>query len=359
MQAVRPGTALRAALPLALAAVLAAAGPSWARDDTTRPPSAKTNGSSQNRRLDASVAGYTLTYPQGPPSGNSKPIHAVQTNWTPPPCWFGPKYTAKQFKAEYTQNYNKELPDVTGTFRTAMGMDMDHYSKGLDYPDEKGYKDFNVAQNDKGVWWAVSVNPNADPVAQMSCNDQRPQWVLNGQRPPAGTLHVITPEMLSRLAYAATQVPGVTIETNPVDTQTVNLPTWVWLKENYSPVSVRASVDLGGGQQIWAQTTATPTSVHITPGTPDAKVFPAGGDCAIAADGTVGAPYSGDAKADPPCGVTYLRSTDNRPPFALDVTATWTVRWTGSDGGGPHPLPEGVIDDPRPVTVHEYQSVNR
>jgi enoyl reductase len=238
-------------------------------------------------------------------------------------------------------------------------MDKAHYEDGYDYPDEKGYKDFNVAQNDKGLWWAVSVNPDADPMAQMSCNDQRPVWVPNGQTPPAGTGHVITPEMLSKLAANHTRVPGVTIETSPTDGQTVNLPTWVWLREDYTPVHVRAYVDLGGGRQIWAETTAEPVSVRIDPGTPDATVFPSSGQCPIGKDGSVGVKYTGNAEAAPPCGVTYRRSTQNRPPFQLNVTATWRVTWVGSDGGGVHPLADGVIDNPRPVTVQEIQSVNR
>lgn len=357
MQAVRLTATARRALPLAVAAVLLGAGTSHAYDDTKKPPPAKQQGGSHDGTIDVAVAGYSLTYPSGR-TPHSKPLHTSDVTWTPPPCWFGPKYSAEQFKAEYTQNFNKELPDVTGTFRTAMGMDMDHYSKGLDYPDEKGYKDFNVADNSKGRWWAVSVNPNADPVAQMSCNDERPQWVLNGQRARGGTQHVITPEMLSKLAYAATQVPPVTMETNPKGVQTVNLPTWVWLTDRYTTVSVRASVDLGGGQQIWAQTTATPASVRITPGTGDATLFPASGDCPIGADGKVGEKYAGDAKAKPPCGVKYLAPTTNRPPFELNVTAKWAVSWSGSDGTTDKPLPEGVIDDPHDVTVQEYQAVN-
>jgi enoyl reductase len=349
-----------AALPLALAVVtvIAVAGPSQARDVTKKaPPSSHTSGGG-GTTLSASAGGYTLTYPGGAPSGDAKPLASVDTNWTPPPCWFGPKYSAQQFKTEYTDNFNKDLPGVHGTFRDAMGMDLDHYSKGLNYPGQKGYKDFNVSQEGKGMWWVVTENPDADPMAQMDCNDQTPLWVPNGAMPPAGTGHVITPEMLSKLAYAHTQVPGVTIKTNPVNIQTVNLPTWVRLQQAYNPVHVRASVDLGGGRQIWAETTATATTVHIDPGTADATVFPASGDCPVGAGGKVGADYNGDPKADPPCGVTYLRSTDATGPYSLNVTATWQVTWTGSDGG-PNPLPDGRVQQPKQVTVQEIQSVNR
>jgi hypothetical protein len=168
----------------------------------------------------------------------------------------------------------------------------------------------------------------------MSCNDQRPEWVPNGDNPPPGTGHVITPDMLSKLAFAHTQVPGVTIKTSPTATQTVNLPTWVWLTERYTPVKVRASVNLGGGREIWAETEAKVTSVRVQPGTTDADVFPSSGNCPIGDNGSVGTAYAGNAKADPPCGVTYLRSTASSGPYQLNVTANWHVTWTGSGNTG-------------------------
>jgi hypothetical protein len=356
MRAVTPAVTLLRALPVAALVVLAAAGTGHANDVVGKPPGAA--GSGDNGTIGATAEGYTLTYPSGEPGSSSKPLTTVSAHWTPPPCWFGPKYTAQQFKDEYTKSFNEASPNVHGTAGTAMGQDLAHYQDGYAYPDEKGYENFNLAEEGKGQWWAVSVNPDADPFAQMSCNDQRPRWVPNGELPPPGTSHVITAEMLSKLAYAHTHVPGVTIETSPKTTQTVNLPTWVWLQERYTPVRVRASVNLGGGREIWAETTATAQSVHIEPGTSDATVFPSSGDCPIAANGQVGTPYQGAAEADPPCGVTYLRSTDNRPPFQLNVSARWTVSWTGS-GGGPFRLPDGTIDNPRPVTVQEIQTVNR
>lgn len=348
---------LRRGLALGAVTVLAAAGPSFANKPVTNPPGTQTSGNNDNGDLQATV-GYTITYPTGNPGPSGKHLGSVNVNWTPPPCWFGPKYTPQQFKDEYTKNFDKEIPDVTGTARTAMGMDLDHYSKGLDYPDDKGYTDFNSAEAGKGMWWVVSVNPDAPLFDQMSCNDQRPEWVPNGDNPPPGTGHVITPDMLSKLAFAHTQVPGVTIKTSPTATQTVNLPTWVWLTERYTPVKVRASVNLGGGREIWAETEAKATSVQIQPGTSDADVFPSSGNCPISANGAVGTAYPGNTKADPPCGVTYLHSTANSGPYQLNVTANWHVTWTGSGNTGGD-LGNGVSDNHQDVTVQEIQSVNR
>jgi hypothetical protein len=361
MQAVRAATLARRGLILAAVLVVATAGPSYA-DLTTSKNHSPGSGSGKddgNGNLAAQAQGVQYAYPHGKPKGNAKPLRSVDVTWTPPPCWIGPVGDPKAFKQMIlTQVKNTSVPGQANYALEAMDELRRHYSDNYTWDGAgTGYKDFNLDQEGKGMFWGPVENPDSDSPNRFDCNGTLPFWVPAGDRPPAGTPNVITPEMLSKLAFARTHVPGVTIRTNPTGVQTVNLSTWVWLREKYTTVSVRAYVDLGGGQQIWAETTATPASVHITPGTPDATVFPASGDCAIAADGAVGVQYAGDAKADPPCGVTYLAPTTNRPPFQLDVTAKWDVSWTGSGGTGGQ-LQPGVIDDPRPVTVQEYQAVN-
>jgi hypothetical protein len=355
----RVGRLTRRGLALATLLVLATAGPSYANFSTTKNHSGSGN-SPGNGTIDAQAQGVSYTYPQGKSKGGSKPLGSVDVNWTPPPCWIGPVADPATFKQMILDAVKQT--DVPGQANYALeSMDelKRHYTDNYTWDGGgKGYKDFNLDQQGKGMFWGPVVNPNSDSPDRFNCNGTLPFWVRAGDRPPAGTQNVITPEMLSKLAYAATQVPPVTMETNPKGVQTVNLPTWVWLTDRYTTVSVRASVDLGGGQQIWAQTTATPASVRITPGTGNATLFPGSGDCPIGADGKVGEKYAGDAKANPPCGVTYLAPTTNRPPFELNVTAKWDVSWVGSDGGAPRKLPEGVIDDPHDVVVQEYQAVN-
>lgn len=362
MQAVISGTLLRRGLGLAAVIVLATAAPSFADKPVTNPPPAKTqtSGNSDNGNLSAGAKGVVITYPSGTPGGGSHAITSVDVNWTPPPCWIGPIADPVTFKKNVLAAVKAtNVPGQANYALEAMDELKRHYDSNYTWDGSgKGYKNFNIDQEGKGMFWGPVMNPDSDSVNRFDCNSTNPFFVPNGELPPPGTPDVITPEMLSKLAYAHTQVPGVTIETNPVNTQTVNLPTWVRLDEKYTPVKVRASVDLGGGQEIWAETTAQPTSVHIDPGTADATVYPASGDCPIAADGTVGADYNGDPKADPPCGVTYRRSTDATGPFDLDVTATWSVSWTGSGGTGAQ-LPNGRIQQPKQVTVQEIQSVNR
>lgn len=358
MQTVMSTTVLRRGLVLAGVLVLAAAGPGYAYVHPSK--NTKTSGGNDNGNLSAKAQGVSITYPSNPPSGGSHAITSVDTNWTPPPCWIGPIADPVTFKKNVmTAVKSTNTPGQANYAMQAMAQYQMHYQDGYTWNGSgKGYKDFNVAQEGKGMFWGAVENPNSTSGDRFDCNSTIPFFVPNGKTPPPGIPNVISPEMLSKLAYAHTQVPGITIETNPVNTQTVNLPTWVRLQENYTPVKVRASVDLGGGAEIWAETTATPTSVHIDPGTSYSTVYPGSGDCAIGADGKVGADYNGDPKADPPCGVTYLKSTQATGPFQLNVTATWSVSWTGSGGAGGG-LPDGRIQQGHAVTVQEIQAVNR
>ncbi len=198
-------------------------------------------------------------------------------------------------------------------------------------------------------------NPDrmSDPAA-TSC-DAPTFWVDKGK--PAPVANAITPQILAQLAYGKVRVPGTTVTLNPAGRQTVNLNTWAWLdKATFKPVSVTASVPALG---IFATTTATPTALHLEPGTQDANVYPASGACPINANGSIGTPYkTADGNNIPPCGVTYLHATTGGAPYSLRATITWRIRWTGSGGTGGN-LPDGTFGTTVPVTVQEVQSVVR
>lgn len=347
---------VRRSAVLAAVAVLGCAGPSWA-DVSISKSSGADDG---NTTISAQAQGVKYSYPSGKPASGGKALASSDASWTPPPCWIAPIADPKTFKQMVLKQVKEtDVPGQADYAMQAMDEYQRHYAKGYTWSGGgDGYKNYNLDKEGKGMFWGPVENPDSDSPHRFDCNGTLPFWVDNGDLPPAGTPNVITPEMLAKLALQQTRVPGVTVQVNPVGDSTVNLPTWVWLRERYRPVSVRASVDLGGGRQIWAQTTATPASVHIDPGTPDATVYPASGDCPIAANGQVGAAYDGHSTAAPPCGVTYRRSTDTVGPFDLNVAATWNVSWTGSDGG-PHQLPQGRVTDERQVTVQEIESVNR
>ncbi|UWE12366.1 hypothetical protein [Actinacidiphila bryophytorum] len=352
---VRRALAAAGALTAACGLVMTAAGPGYA--DTTT--SKDTSGGSGNGTLTASVH-YTTVSGSGK-STATVPLGSSDVTWEPPPCWIGPIGDPETFKRNLLKGVaDTNVPGQANYALEAMDELRRHYEEGLAWSNSgEAYTNFNLDKQGKGLFWGPVVNEQSTSVHKYDCNGTLPFWVDNGKLPPPGTDHVITPEMLSRLAYARTQVPGVTVVTSPAATQTVNLPTWVRLTQDYDRVQVRASVDIGGGQQIWAQTSAEPAPVHIDPGTQDATLYPASGDCPVAADGTVGKAYNGDPGALPPCGMTYRRSSAATGPYRLDVTATWHVSWTGSDGSGGN-LPDGVVHNPpQDLTVREIQSVNR
>jgi len=223
------------------------------------------------------------------------------------------------------------------------------------YIDGNPYKDFNVKKQGKGYWWASFKNSDRldDPAAD-ECT-KLPFWVDKGAAP--NVKNAVTPEILAQLAYAQIRIPQGKAATNPDGTLTVNLPTWVWLdRTTFHPVSVRAYVSVLG---IEATTTATPVGLHIDPGARDATLFPASGDCAIDAEGNIGTPYAKGDTGDPPCGVTYRRSTENRGPYPLKATVTWKISWTGTGQPTPVDLPDGTFGTPQDVNVREIQTINR
>ncbi|RCG24656.1 hypothetical protein DQ392_02345 [Streptomyces reniochalinae] len=224
--------------------------------------------------------------------------------------------------------------------------------------EEGDYKNFNLKKEGKGKFWAAVPNPGEPDAAKRESCTKLPFWVKNGERPDVE--NAISPQILSKLAYARIIVPETEVELNPKNRQTVNLPTWVWLDEGrYKPLSVTASVDLGGGESISATTTVKPGSLHLSPGTEESVLHPESGECAANADGGVGTPYSkGDAEKMPPCGMTYQRATRNGAGYPLRATLTWEASWKGSGGESDNALPDGEFSGARDVTVQEIQSVN-
>ncbi|MEV7525056.1 hypothetical protein [Streptomyces sp. NPDC091371] len=279
-------------------------------------------------------------------SGSAKTgtLTSENSNWTPPACWYEPSFSPKEIEA--TVKAIGGLPLFGDVFATMLN--------GY-YKDGTPYKDYNLDQQGKGMFWASVVNPKRkDDPAATSC-DKLPFWVPNGQT-PAEPL-AVSPQILAEYAYDELRLPDTTVTLKPGDKSTVNLPTWAWLdKTTFRPVSVTASIPNSG---LSATTTATPVSLKLEPGTADAQLHPAGGVCPIAADGSIGAPFSQDkANQAPPCGVTYLRSTTRTGPHKLRATVTWKVEWTSTTGQG-GTLPSGTFGTTQDVTVQEIQAINR
>ncbi|MFJ6798521.1 hypothetical protein [Streptomyces sp. NPDC091268] len=279
-------------------------------------------------------------------SGSAKTgtLTSENTNWDPPACWYEPAFSPKEI--ESTVKAVDSVPFVGDLFATVLN--------GY-YKDGSPYKDYNLDKQGKGMFWASVINPKRkDDPAATSC-DKLPFWVDNGTTPSEPL--AVSPQVLAEYAYDEIKIPDTDISMAPAGKSTVNLPSWIWLdKATFSPRSVTASIPNSG---LSATTTATPVSLRIQPGTADAQLHPASGECPIGADGRIGTPFSADKQNQTPdCGVTYLRSTAGTGPHKLKATITWKITWTGSNGQG-GTLPNGTFATTQDVTVQEIQAINR
>ncbi|MFD4505055.1 hypothetical protein [Streptomyces sp. NPDC058457] len=310
---------------------------------TNGDPNTNTSGGSDKKGNISATAGVVYDLSKNG-SGASTGAVTPTTNWTPPACYYAPKYSPDELEAYLTPIWEA---DSTGYEWDAQQRDR--------YVNGNPYTDFNKDKAGKGYWWDSYVTPGreGDPGA-LDCT--KPIfWVDTGDKPPADVPQAVTPEILSQLAYNQIRVPGTKVTLAPADKTKVNLPTWAWLDgAEFKPVSVTASVPALG---ISATTTATPYSLKIDPGTSDAVTYPASGVCEFK-NGSIGEAYAkGKAGETPPCGVKYLRSSGTGS-YPLKATITWHISWTGTgDTGGP--LDDGTFGATQDVIVQEIQSVNR
>ncbi|MFF8869145.1 hypothetical protein [Streptomyces massasporeus] len=308
------------------------------------PPKKDVHGDSDGGTL-SSTAGVVVFDRSKNGSGQSAGPVTSSTTWTPPACYYAPKYTPEQL-----QKYLEPTWEAGSTGYEWDAKQRDRYVNG--HP----YKDFNKDKAGKGYWWDFYVTPGreGDPGA-LDC-DKPIFWVDENDDPPADIPQAITTEVLAQLAYAEVRVPSTKMDLAPQANTKVNLPTWAWLDAaEFKPVSVTASVPLLG---IQATTTAEPESVKIEPGTADAETYPASGVCQIQ-NGRIGEPYAkGKTDEAPPCGVKYLRSSGDGS-YQLKATVTWKIHWTGTGVAGEQRLPDGSFGGEQNVVVQEIQAVNR
>ncbi|MFE6590702.1 hypothetical protein [Streptomyces sp. NPDC057781] len=343
MRALTRGIAVTSALVTALAL---AAGSAQAKGPGASESEIDTEGTRSGGDLVSRIT-YTTTSPGGGDTGgNVTPVG----DWTPPACWYEPR-SAKEF-SQYVEDMYSETVNTPGQHsyaKTSVGMFREKYKDGE-------YENYNLDVKDEGNWWVAVQDEDRwmEPEAQLC--DEEPFWVENGDSPPVE--NAVTPEVLAELAYNRVRLPTTEVSLAPAETAKVNLPTWAWLDQaTFKEVSVTASLDVGG-VNIQATTTATPVSLKLEPGTPDAETYPASAECTINDDDSIGEPYAkGKADQIPPCGIKYLRSSGDGT-FKLQATVTWDITWTGSGGAGGD-LPNGTFGNDQAVTVQEIQAVNR
>ncbi len=308
------------------------------------------SGGTQNGNIYAQVEivwDETRNGPGGDGGGAVTPV----SDWEPPPCWYAPAYHPDKFEELARRVWFAMVHDPDGQ---ELASDfMDKYSGG------NPYHDFNSDKAGEGYWWDDFHDESRvnDP-AIFDCTDPW-FWVDTGEPPPVEQDNAVTPEVLAELAYNRLRIPRdeATLRPEAAD-QKVNLPTWVWLDQGtFHPVSVTASIP---EIDIEATTTARPVGLRISPGTDDAELHPENGVCRINDDGSIGTPYTADLSEEPPpCGLTYLRSTENTGPYELTATVTWEISWTGTGQPDPVRLPDGVFNTTTDVEVAEIQTVVR
>ncbi|MEU7724823.1 hypothetical protein AB0B78_06230 [Streptomyces sp. NPDC040724] len=283
-------------------------------------------------------------------SGKSGKGFVAADNWTPPACWYEPRSPA-EFQAYVEGFYNETVnyPGQHSYAKTAAGQFRDIYKDGK-------YKNYNLDKAGEGAFWVAVRNKDRENDPAASSCSKPAEWVPNGTPPPFS--NPVTPAILAESAYSRIAIPSSTVTLAPADNTKVNLGTWAWLDPSrFKPVSVTATLN-AGGTTLTATVTATPQSLRLKPGTKDATLHPASGECPL--NGGAGTPFTpGSENQTPPCGVTYLRASGNGT-YPLQASVTWTVSWTGTNNTAPTQLPPGTFEgEPQNVTVQEIQAVNR
>ncbi|MER6188317.1 hypothetical protein [Streptomyces sp. NPDC001652] len=280
-------------------------------------------------------------------SGKSAGAVTAMGDWTPPACWYEPKWTPEAKEQDYKNLVGTPL--FSGKKEAVEGYE-------YRFRDGHPYTDFNKDKSGEGMFWTSARDDSRVGDEAIWACDEPDFWVDNSDAPDVD--HAIDAATLAGLAYSRIQVPDTEVTLAPEAITKVNLPTWAWLdKADFHDVSVTASLNVGGWN-LSATTTAKPVSLKLEPGTADAATYPASGACTINADGSIGEAWAkGKSDETPPCGVRYLRSSDGGA-YKLRATITWEITWEGTNGEGGQ-LPDGTFGTTQDITVQEIQAVNR
>lgn len=303
----------------------------------------------------ASTSRIKVTQTSGPTGGRGT-LSSIDPTWEPPPCWYEPVFTPEQLKNFAETEAAGDVSIRQGWY--GEGLWTDHFRDGKEARNYfgtpatvPGYENYNLGKD--GYFWR-GVAPDWSALDNTSLCSRLMFWQDAGEVPDEP--EAPTPGVLAAYAYDKVKVPETEIELRPANRSTVNLPTWIWLdRGTFREISVRAELP---GTALWAETTAKPVALHLDPGTKDAETYPATGDCAINADGSIGTPYTrGSADRTPPCGIRYLRASGG-DPYRLTASITWAISWEGT-GGARGDLPDGTFETTQDMTVQEIQSINR
>lgn len=299
-----------------------AAGP-WGNTTSPKPPT------TPPQNTIASQVHFKRSY-NGP---GPRMAPGAETQWSPPPCWYEPKFTPKQFSDYLNAQYVGENNAFAEMAR--------HYGA------------HNYHEGDKGTWWTLKV-PDLSKAGSCAALDD---WAwINPRKPPPNT-PAIDPKTLAGLAYAQTVLPAPPVTLKPVpENQLVNLATELAFKLPLPRVTVTASLDnAAAGVHVAATTVAEPYELRVDAGTPDAE--PASCTYRLTNQGGT---YDLDTHGAP-CNVTYRRASPHGG-YTLTASIVWKVHWTPSaNPDGPAAtapkLPDGESTQPTTVTVRENEAI--
>jgi enoyl reductase len=330
-------------------------------------------------RLDAG-AGQGGVQPPGPGGGGSSNgdtyISDIGGNytggggtpWTPPPCWVQPFFP--QTDTWQAGDPSSQITDADSYYSWFVGQGAPAAESAAQMASE--FQEIQQRKAPAGwtgpkpikaddVWWAPNwVNSSTGYACAEGLaaeDDLSNQYI--GLEPPlqAGQQSPLTGAInawdLSQIALAKITLPKISIVTSPPGTQArsavVNTPTYVAVKyRGHMDPSKTESASFIGLATIWASVQATVTSVTVS-------ASPASGVSSTTGFGVPGqtcAAVNGEATSA--CSVTF-GAPSGTTPDNLQVTVTWKVTWSNSDGVGGSLTP-GSRSYSKTVTVDEIQS---
>lgn len=268
---------------------------------------------------------------------------------SPAPCWYEPStlFTSTLLRAAYA------FPLVNLVVLALTGGDTG--------------KNFDFHADEKGHWWEFVYNPAMplpDAQAQCQLSGAILEWVPNANAAPQNAVTAW------KMAAAAAKIvpitpPQLTLQPG-ADNQVVNLPTLVSFTDPLPRTWVTAQLNVDGFA-LAATTIATPATVTVNAGSPDAspssctyKLAPNGDTYQVDPNST----RCSDGSSGPNAGIVYRRPTPAGVTYPVTASVTWNVTWTDTASPDSPPQtyptlnPLTLTTPPMPVTVKEIESVN-
>ncbi|MGO1052972.1 hypothetical protein [Crossiella sp. CA198] len=211
-----------------------------------------------------------------------------------------------------------------------------------------------------GQWHTGSLGGDGKAAYTRTCPGMASSWVTGPTPAPGATAVPILPSPAELAAQAYKQlvlplpVPRVSPDVQLADGRratVVGEHTWLWTE----PTVWRPQVERVQAGPVWAQVTATPTTLTFDSGMGQSRTCTG-----------PGTPYTRTAglhAPSPDCDFVYLRSSHGQPSEQVraQFAISWSVSWTGSTGTAPAGgrLPDLVSRAELTLAVVEAQALRR